>query len=283
MSFTPDHATLISRVKKLLNLARCKTAEEAASAAAMAQKLIEKYRLDAALCAEDAPEKAAPRPTKEDVVFRFAGQKADQWVCSLASSVGKVNGCYIWQSHEVSPVCDASGIARGTKIVRVIRGAGAEDSLATVAYLIGYLVHEVNRLAENVRGAGRTWLNNFRQGAVHEIGRRLRESHEAARAGAIEAARNPEKARADAYAEAAGNPEALIALDSEPVQSFALAKVEAAIVRMDGEQKAAEAYARDTHKLRTVYARSRLDSGGYEAGKRAGARVNLSNQNRRLA
>ncbi len=156
---------IVSKVQKLLRLSTANNnAEEAASAAAKAQELIDQHNLSAAMLALDS-EPVNGIDDEPVIDFHQAGSPLDQqkqqqrWRATLASVVARLNGCRIY--------------FKGGSIALVGRPTDAE----TVRYLYGYLSREVERLASTQVGLGRTWRNNFRLGVVDTISVKLHEQH----------------------------------------------------------------------------------------------------------
>lgn len=280
---------IVATIKKLLAFTKKGSGAgvgEAATAAARAQALIEKYKIDRALLEEEAAPDAPPLTNPaESIVYQCKGVNVPSWVYDLVRGLARLNGVHTFYTS-------GWGSTPGK-----ITGTGREDDLGNVAYMAAYLVGEVERLTaeglkarKDVETSSRTWANNFRLGAVATIHDRLKKAREAARRGAVEAATNPEAARARAYEEArleaeAGDPSALLELDrkaGEPLQAFPLAKVNSALARIDECFEISKKHAEEKHQIRTVSRRRTLAVDGYLAGKRAGHRVNLSTTNKRL-
>lgn len=168
---------LLDKVRKLLRLAERTTNEgEAAAAAAAAQKLIERHKLDIAAIdlgeAHEAPVEAPERAVLDGAEGR---KNKCAWRGSLASGVARANACRVYWT--------------GPRLQIV----GAPSDVATVRYLYAYLTREIDRLAETKSG-GKAWLHAWRMGAVATVSQRLREAREEAR----------REARAEAQASGGG-------------------------------------------------------------------------------
>ncbi len=153
-----DSAALLDRVRKLLALAASPNVHEAASAAAKAQSLIEKHRLEsmvAAATAEDADPVTDGRETPLD-----CGRRIRKWKSALATGLAKNNGCIAYTAQ----------LAEKTQLLIAGREA---DRLAIVA-LWQWLVPQIEWLSAT-HGAGqpRAWHEAFRIGAAETIVRRL--------------------------------------------------------------------------------------------------------------
>lgn len=180
---------IVSKVQKLLRLSTANSnAEEAASAAAKAQQLINEHNLSAAMLAIEGSE---PVPDEPIVNFSDAPLHAapilKRWRGQLAMTIAKHNGCMVWR--------------RAGNLMIVGRPSDAE----TVRYLFAWLERETERLT-HASGAGRgtTWRDNFRIGVVEAIAEKLKAQH----------ASFTRQARVD-------NPHALVKVDQ------ALARIEA--------------------------------------------------------
>jgi hypothetical protein len=154
---------IITRVQKLLRLSQANSnAEEAASAAAKAQELIDQHNLTTAMLALDGAEPEVDEPIYD---FFKAGSPLDtqktqqRWRGVLALHIAKMNSCRVYWS--------------GASLALVGRPSDAD----TVRYLYGYLAYEVERLAATQAGMGRTWRNNFRLGVVDTIAEKLKAQH----------------------------------------------------------------------------------------------------------
>lgn len=157
---TVEH--IVSKVQKLLRLAGANNSpEEAASAAAKAQEMIDQHNLTDAMLALDGATVDEDVANFEEADAPLDQQKTQQtWRVRLASILAKMNGCRIY--------------LHGYNIALVGRPSDAE----TVRYLYAYLTRETEQLAESHgKGMGRTWRNNFRLGVVDTITRKLHEQH----------------------------------------------------------------------------------------------------------
>lgn len=162
------HTEALDRVAKLLRLAKSDNPHEAASAAALAQKIIDRHNLDVA-----ALNDASATPL-EPVRDEMLDSKTSTWSMRLASALCDLNGCRIYY--------------RPGQSVQMI---GRASDTQTVRYLYQWLTREIDRLcARDGAGMGKTWRNNFRLGAVDAVTRRLREEKETTR----------EEAKAEAFA-----------------------------------------------------------------------------------
>jgi hypothetical protein len=229
-------ANIISKVQKLLRLSTSSNAHEAALAAAKAQELIDQHNLQSALL---ELESAAPRNGLDDEpIEKFEADRAldrpvrlDRWRAYLAQVVGKANGCSIYLS--------------GGAIALVGRPSDAE----TVRYLYAYLAREVERLTtEQGKGCGKTWRNNFRNGVVDTIARKLDEQHA--------------KFEREARASVADN-------------SMALVRVNQALATVEAKRTSVETWVKTNMKLRSTRSSSTLDRGARASGRAAGESISV--------
>lgn len=242
---TPD--LLIARVQKLLRLSTSSNANEAASAAAKAQALIDEHNLSAAMLAID---NAVPMqgPDDEPIIDfhkagapldRPEGKNLDRWKSALALGVANANGCRVYLS---------SG-----SIALVGRASDAE----TVRYLYGYLTREVERLAtEHGKGFGKSWRNNFRLGVVDAIRDKLTEQ----RAKFVEQAR-------------------VAVVDN----AQALMRVNTALARVESRGTSVDAWLKSNMKLRkTASSRTSYHPSARAAGQAAGRHIIMGGGARRI-
>jgi len=155
------HEQALDRVRKLLALATSPNVHEAASAAAQAQALITRHRLEALLAAEDAAA-TDPDPIVDarDTPLDVA-RKQRPWKVALAGALAEVNGCLVY----------TLAAADGEALVLVGRGRDR----AAVETLWTWLLKRLEWLsATHGPGRPRRWHEAFRVGAVDAIAARLR-------------------------------------------------------------------------------------------------------------
>ncbi len=158
---------LISKLKKLSE--NNSNVEEASSAAARMQELIEKYNIAEAEL--DFSDQDTPEDFTNEEFYQEKGKNIIRWKLSLASTLARLNNCkMVFQ--------------RGRKIYptgKTINGKtiiyGRPSKVAIVRYMFQYLVREIERLCkEAVRdgyGRGKSYTNAFKVGAVEVIALRL--------------------------------------------------------------------------------------------------------------
>ncbi len=181
---------IISKIRTLLKLSKAtahkdEDAEaalrEAANAAAMAQRLMEKHNIQAATIAvedDDATDRFKIQEHGETPLA--SGKRLAMWKVRLAQSLAGVNGCEVYFNED-----DAG--ARDICLV------GATADAENVGKLFVYLAAQIDRLAavygkpkgrKKARKRDRTALQSFREGAVDTVHWRLLDAQEAARAAA---------------------------------------------------------------------------------------------------
>ncbi len=276
---------ILERIRKVLALAKSSDVHEAAAAMGLAQKLMARYWISEADLEADKPPKS--RAVLVDrVVFQWESQRAAPWHWHVVSAFCHANRCHGYMAGRSR----RAYMARGT----------AED-LDTVAYLVGYVVLEIDRLCDVAmrgpgRGEGRAWANSFRLGAAAGVASAIKEADKKAEDEARSEASDPLAARGVAYRKAieANDVQAVLALDKlAPVSSgdssFALARVDMAIARVRKESQAilvkAKESARRDLKLKKRKmgwsGASRYD--GYGEGVKAGKSINTSSAQKRIA
>lgn len=262
-----SHDAVVERVKKLLALSKSpNNAQEAAVAAAMAQRLIERYKIEACVLTEET-DKIEDETVKDAIIYTFAGPRVISWILNLATGLGDVNSCRVWF------------LQGGRFFNSKIEAAGTESDLSTITYMTEYLVREVERLckeamARDPYAKGKSWSNSFKLGATVEICSRLRQ--------AVREAREEMKAPADGYAEAvaAGDIEKTLELDQQ--SKFNLVRVETAIAKARKKSEAADEWSKKKYpgkwRHRGDAAAKRGDA--YRSGREAGKKVALSGHKR---
>jgi hypothetical protein len=230
---------IMARVRNLLRLAGDGANEnEAAAAAAAAQKLIERFKLDAAMldasAGDDQPAEEEVRDC-EDPLDRSKSKIA--WKGSLASGIARANSCRIYW--------------RGGTIQLV----GTPSNVSTVRYLYAYFVREIERLAKQYGGNGRSWMHAWRVGCAETLASRLKAARE--------------EARNDARREAQD------ATQTADQRGVALARVNTGITRLDAQDGAVTKYM-ERMKLRKSRGTTVRSNGGYYQGQADGQRVNIA-------
>jgi len=163
-----DKKKIIERIKKLFQLAdvsKNSNIEEATSAAAKAQKLMEKHRIKKAMLNKIGPIQ------KKDLIDKGT---PNNWKLYLMSGIAKQNGSYIIQSETYAK----------DNCVCIV---GEQQDIDMVQQIYTYLVNELNKfcIAELLifkKAVGfypnTDFANSFYLGAVTKINQRLKEAKE---------------------------------------------------------------------------------------------------------
>lgn len=235
---TDDKIT--ARIRDLLKLASSDNVHEAGNAAAQAQALMSKYAITEAMVDVGADADELEEVIEVGLLHKHDAQNMPSWKRTLCTVMCKVNQCH--------------GYSFGNEL-RII---GRPGDATTVRYLFSYVSREINRLADveaELRGSpGRTWKNNFRLGAVQEVNSRLREAFKGVRA-----QMKQDADRGDTMG-----------------TGTALACVNDALAKLDTRRENAVQYGKKKLGLRTIRRSSARSLDGREAGKRAGANINLA-------
>lgn len=184
MRFPSD---ILDRVRKLLALAGSPNVHEAAAAAARAQALISRHRLEAWLEAQERLD-AHPITDGRDEPLEVA-RKPRKWKRVLAAALARANGCEAW--------VDVRGKEQAICVI------GRQEDRDAVRALWDALVKRVEWLsATEGEGQPREWHEAFRIGVVAAIGEELQVSAGEVRAELSEAALVRVDPRAAAHQEA---------------------------------------------------------------------------------
>ncbi|CAB4196714.1 Domain of unknown function DUF2786 [uncultured Caudovirales phage] len=161
--------SVISKVQKLLTLSKSASPEEAATAAAIANKLIDEYRLSEIDLAVDAGESD---PLMEDNGFIYETGRIIPWKKSL-----------------VGVLCQHYGVANfndndypNGRLISRFKLLGRKSDIAITRYMFTWLLAECQRLADSeAKGKGRIFVASYCQGFVAGIKAQLAKSRNEAR------------------------------------------------------------------------------------------------------
>lgn len=157
---------IIDRVRKLRKLATSSNVHEAATAAAIADKLIQEHRLE-----EAAIEGDEHLSIEEDPEYLDFGSRVNSWQWYLYTRL---------IAHY-----DVAGYASWRSGHRTLHMIGRKDDIEIARFQCVYFATEINRLAVLIAGGtGRSGLNSFRLGCVRGILEAIAEAKRAAMAGA---------------------------------------------------------------------------------------------------
>ncbi len=174
-----DNAEALRKISKLLRLSQSSNANEAASAAAMAQDLMQRHGISQAAAQLDGTEARAPEEPIMDFSQRdggslavMAGSKLETWRGFLAQVITSKYACRVVQHRRSGP----DGEYKTLEII------GRPSDVETVRYLYTWLANETDRLTDvHGTGMGYTWRNNFRLGVVDAIRMKLDEQEDRTR------------------------------------------------------------------------------------------------------
>lgn len=169
---------IVDRIRKLLALSKSSNPNEAANAAAAAQKLMDRHRIEQAALEEPETEDEPIRDFEDPL---DSGRRMPTWRKRLAVNIADANNCRIYLRH-----------GGGTDVAIVGRAADAQ----TVRYLYAYCVREIDRLTRSHgSGNGRTWCNNFRIGCVDAIRIKLEAQREQVKREMLESSSDTERTK----------------------------------------------------------------------------------------
>lgn len=173
-----DISAIIEKVKKLLALsARSTSAAEAATAAAMANKIIDEYRLSE--CDLETKEEGHLEPIEEDSDYIYESGKVTTWKQELCSTLVDHYGCSYWNDCTWKT---------GRQYSR-FRVVGRRSDIGIVRYMFAWLMTECQRLAQlEAYGHGKVFVNSYCLGFVRGIRDQLQVSRKQAEATATGAA-----------------------------------------------------------------------------------------------
>ncbi len=163
---------VIAKIKALRALATSSNVHEAAAAAAQAEALLQKHRLDEAALEGGGEPTEAPQEAAEPLEWH-KGHLA-WWRVHLGSTLLRNHGCVDYVA------------TRGSRRCHVI--IGRPSDVATVRYLYAWLTTEIGRLRDRHPGMGRSWRNSFCLGAVDGISAAMKAAKAEARSGATSSA-----------------------------------------------------------------------------------------------
>lgn len=244
--------TVLTKIRKLLELAKSTNEHEAATAAARAADLMLRHQIEEADLQVATEEK--PDPIVDEAIDQFGKRVA--WKSYLIWGLAESFGC--------QPYYVTGGVSREYVV-------GPASVMATIRYLYTYLSKEVIRLAdEGYRiecderhksgvydlPAARSWKASFRAGAAQTIRTRLREQ----RAVTFRVAREEGKTTALA----------VIDRQTEAVEKTMRAR-HPSLYKRDGKARSGSGFSG-----------GRSSRSGYESGVSAGRQVSLPGTSRQL-
>lgn len=176
-----DLKAVLTKVKKLLRLAAGNAnVNEAAAAAAKAQELVDRYKLELGELDGEIEEITSGEESL------FESGRTVKWKSLLALRLAHANGCHVW-TIQPSQDLRRSGYKQKVKVV------GKPSNIQILRYLFGTLVRELERLSANSWKQNQAYWENvrrltphshaldFKLGAVRAIGERLKEERQKVR------------------------------------------------------------------------------------------------------
>lgn len=157
---------LKAKLQKLNALAeRAATPEEAAIARGQLVKLMAKY----GIVSDDIQyeETDEPEPVTEHEVPLYVTKQIFRWKSRLSAALCRLHGVFGYYTFE-----------NGYRMLKLV---GTERGVQSVRYQFPALVADVDRLAAQYKGEGRTFLNNYRHGVVDVIVTKLAEAFDEAK------------------------------------------------------------------------------------------------------
>ncbi|MEE9386567.1 MAG: DUF2786 domain-containing protein [Nannocystaceae bacterium] len=161
-----DHGKILDRVRKLLRLATSDNLNEAANAAARAQDLVDRHRIDA-LARQRLELEASGNATDGIVDARDrpidSSKRLRRWKTFLAQQLGPIHDCRVYMLEFPSP-------PKRLDLVAI----GRPDDIKILAALYEVLIPRIESLTrKHGEMRDRKWRDGFRLGAVQTVTRRL--------------------------------------------------------------------------------------------------------------
>lgn len=159
-------SSVIERVQKLLALSKSSNPNEAANAAAAANKLIDQYRLSEA---DITTEQGETDPLVEDDGYIYETGKITPWKAALVRTLAAHYGVAHYNDNHYP---------EGRKVSRY-KLIGRTSDIQIVRYMFTWLSMECQRLADaNAKGLGRVFVASYCEGFVNGIAIQLRASRQ---------------------------------------------------------------------------------------------------------
>lgn len=242
-----DREKLLDRVRRLLRLAESDNVHEAASAAARAQALMSRYRIEAAALDTGGEDEHGIKDHRDAPLE--ASKRLRPWKTYLAGAIARTNGCRIYLH------------TRGAERAVVLVGRAEDAELVRV--LFSELTKRVEAMTRK-HGAGRdrAFCNAFRLGMVTTIAERLERARQEARTRALTP--GPDLETGDDLDDLLGPP-----IDG--------ARASLAIARLDAREDAVDRFMERELRLARGKSRGlRADAEGYALGRVIGHEVDLA-------
>lgn len=196
-------AVIVEKIKKLLALSRSSNVNEAANAAAIANKYIAQYRINEAdLIDQKTANKSVdqeyyPEKMYDDTSPIYESARVTSWKLQLACLLASHYGCAIWNDK-------AFGASKAGRSVSRFRLIGRYNDVQFAKTMFTWLVNEIQRLADTeCRGMGHATLASYCKGAVKGIESLLEEGKRIAEVKAEQAGKSQALQRVDKRGEEA--------------------------------------------------------------------------------
>jgi hypothetical protein len=146
------NADLIAKIQKLRALAQSTNVNEAANAAAAAEKLIAEHQLTEAEL-ESSSNPPANEPTEEDAdpIYFEAGDRRASWRWWLAGGLARLYGVALVGAHMRQPTGEKSAYFPYDPVVAWgsgVRAIGRKSDVEIMRYQYAYLSVEIERLTQ---------------------------------------------------------------------------------------------------------------------------------------
>lgn len=156
-------SAIVDKVQKLLALSKSSNANEAAAAAAKANKLIDQYRLSEADLETEAT--ADLEPLEEDPDYVYQSGKVTPWKKLLVNVLAAHYGCAYWNDRTY---------VNGRQFSRY-RLVGKRSDIGITRYMYSWLLLECQRLSEKeAKGMGRIFVGSYCEGFVIGVANQLK-------------------------------------------------------------------------------------------------------------
>lgn len=151
---------IIDKIRQLRELSKSSNINEAANAAAAADRLIAKFRISEAELAYSHNNESSP---EEDSFVLYETSRLINWKLYLAQVLSKHYGCAIYNS------CIIGSKPYERKISR-FKLVGLQSDMEITRYMFAWLVSEIERLCKlNCYGRGHVYCASYCDGAVKGI------------------------------------------------------------------------------------------------------------------
>lgn len=238
------HEEALLKVQKLLKLTASSNVNEAASAAARAQEIMDRFGIEKAaaeLAGTEGQEPILDHGKSHDSALDGGG-RVERWRVVLGMGMATANGCMLYSSRKRG----AGGKMTTLELI------GRPSDVGTVRYLYDYAALEIEGLAKAAgAGLGRTWNSQFKLGAAQAVVSTMEKQRQATLAAV--------------RAETDGSSTALMRVDQ------AIAKVERKLEEVNDWQKLHLKLGKASS-----FNQARVDMSARQEGYRAGSKIQLS-------